>query len=144
MKYELLLHIGGIDEHDVLHLDVQAEGEGFRGATQCYTNGATVLAWADELAHFRGQPGETVRFGDGPDGTHTDFGANLFAADRLGHWAMRMRLALHLQFPASASHYLAEIEIGVEPQALDRFVLELRELVRQRSGAACLKGRDRG
>lgn len=143
MTYALQLQVCATDAYDVLQLEVQAEGEGFRGVTRIYSSGDALLAWAAALADFRGQFGETVYFGDRPEAGRADFASEVFAADAVGHWALRTRLVLSAGSTGSSIRYQAEIEIGLEPQAVDRFIVELRQLAQQRRGTAYLSGRCR-
>ncbi|WP_305821305.1 hypothetical protein [Massilia brevitalea] len=138
LRIQILLE----DDDGMLTIDSHVAGGGFSGLTQVYTTYEALEQWANELAALALTAGETVAFQAGARDSYAWLSIAFTVVDTLGHCTCRVALESNSAHTWPGKNKL-EVDIQVEPHAIDRFVAELRTLAGTREpGDACLRGAD--
>jgi hypothetical protein len=130
------------EDDGLLTIESHAASWGFIGKNQVYTTYGALEKWAKELATFPVVAGQSVGFQAGERNSYAYLGVTISVLDSLGHCQCRVAFescAVH----AWESRNKLEVEILVEPNAIDRFVTGLVAIVQTKNqGEACLLGVD--
>jgi hypothetical protein len=128
-----------LEDEDMIMVEARASSCGFSGITQFYTTWEALATWARNLEGFPGDAGRKSLFHGGVLDGYGYLGVAVSALDTKGHCACRVVMESNGGDSADCNNKV-ELEMGVEPGAVDGFVRELTTLVREKSGAARLQG----
>lgn len=128
-------------DDDVVELEVVVANGRFYGRSRVYTVYDDMSKLADALDGFPLASATFPEFLAGKSGSSCFFQARFYCFDDAGHTAARCCLEGNVatDFRQDEKDALA-IEVQFEPLACEAFVSDLRALVRDRSGKACLVG----
>lgn len=130
------------EDDGLLTIDSHAASWGFVGKTQVYTTYAALQKWAKELAALSLITGQSVGFQAGERNSYAYLGVTISVLDSLGHCQCRVAFESNSVHTWESKNKL-EVEILVEPNAIDRFVTGLVAVVQTKNqGEACLLGVD--
>lgn len=130
------------EDDGLLTIDSHAASWGFIGKTQVYTTYEALGKWANDLGALPLAAGQNVEFQAGERDSYAYLGVMIFVLDSVGHCVCRVAFESNSTHTWESKNKL-EIEIRIEPNAIDRFVVELRAIVDTKSqGEACLLGAD--
>lgn len=142
MEFGVVIRIVGVDADDgMITAAVDVAGRGFRGVSQVYTTADAFEELSSRLRRFPEGPVTSLEFQFGmPDG-YGYLGLAFSVLDTTGRCACRVQLESN-DLPAYGpeSRNRVEIDMGVEPNAIDRFVSDLQNLCNKASGEAVLEG----
>ena len=139
MKYQFTIQALWEDD-DLLTIDSHAASWGFVGRTQVYTTFEALEKWATELAAISLLAGQSVGFQAGERNSYAYLGVTISVIDSVGHCQCRVAFESNSVHTWESKNKL-EIEILVEPNAIDRFVTGLMAIVQTKNrGEACLFG----
>lgn len=138
---EFQLTIQALWEDDgMLTVDSHAASWGFVGRTQVYTTYQALEKWAKELAALSLVAGQTVEFQAGERNSYAYLGVTIAVVDSVGHCVCRVAFESNSNHTWECKNKL-EVEIRIEPNAMDRFIVELMTIVDAKNlGEACLSG----
>ena len=138
---EFQLTIQALWEDDgMLTVDSHAASWGFVGRTQVYTTYQALEKWAKELAALSLVAGQTVEFQAGERNSYAYLGVTIAVVDSVGHCVCRVAFESNANHTWECKNKL-EVEIRIEPNAMDRFIVELMTIVDAKNlGEACLSG----
>jgi len=98
--------------------------------------------WAEQLAALPIAPGQSVDFQAGQRNGYGYLGVTISVLDSTGHCQCRAVLESSLGDICRSKHTL-EVDILIEPNAIDRFIAELTAIVQlKHQGEASLLGMD--
>lgn len=129
------------EDDGLLTISSSAASFGFTGQTQVYTTCGELEKWAKEIESLSLEVGHTVEFQAGARSGYAYLGVTISVLDILGHCVCKVSFESNSIQTWERKNKL-EIEIGIEPSALDRFVPELMAIVHTHQGEACLLGID--
>lgn len=136
------LSIRALGEDDgLLTIDSHAVSYSFSGKTQVYTTCEALEKWAGALKELPLEAGQTVAFHAGDRDSYAYLGITISVLDSVGHCVCKV------EFESNSTHTWdrknkLEVEMGIEPNAVDQFALELMAIVHTHQGEACLSGVD--
>lgn len=130
------------EDDGLLTVDSHASSWGFIGKTQVYTTYEALEKWARELGALPLVAGQTVEFHAGERESYAYLGVTISVVDSVGHCVGRVAFESSSVHTWESKNKL-EVEIRIEPNAIDRFILELMAIVdKKNQGKACLIGSD--
>ena len=128
------------EDDGLLTIDSHVASWGFVGKTQVYTTYKALQKWAEELAVLPLVAGQAVDFQAGERNSHAYLGVRISVIDSVGHCHCRVEFESNAVHTRESKNKL-EVEILVEPNALDRFITELKGIVQTKNpGEAGLIG----
>lgn len=130
------------EDDGLLTIDSHAESWGFVGKTQVYTTYRALEKWAEELADLPLVAGQSVGFQAGQRNSYAYLDVTISVLDSAGHCQCRVAFESNSVHTWESKNKL-EVEILIEPNAIDRFVTELAAIVQTKNqGEACLLSDD--
>lgn len=130
------------EDDGLLTIDSHAASWGFIGKTQVYTTYEALEKWAKELGSLRLVAGQTVEFYAGERNSYAYLGVTIAVLDLVGHCVCRVAFESSSVHTWESKNKL-EVEIRIEPNAIDRFIAGLMAIVEMKNqGEACLLGVD--
>lgn len=130
------------EDDGLLTIDSHAASWGFVGKTQVYSNYEALEKWAKDLAALPLVAGQSVGFQAGQRNSYAYLGVTISVLDSAGHCQCRVALESNATHTRESKNKL-EVEILIEPNAIDRFVTGLMAIIQTKNrGEACLLGVD--
>lgn len=130
------------EDDGLLTIESHAASWGFVGKTQVYTTYEALEKWAKELAALPLVAGQSVDFQGGEQNNYAYIGVTISVLDSVGHCQCRVVFESNSVHTWESKNKL-EVEILIEPNAIDRFVTGLVAIVRTKNrGEARLLGID--
>lgn len=130
------------EEDGLLTIDSHAASWGFVGKTQVYTTYEALEKWAKALAALPLVAGQAVDFQAGERNSYAYLGVRISVLDSAGHCQCRVAFESSSVHTWESKNKL-EVEILIEPNAIDRFITGLTAIVQTKNqGQACLLGVD--
>lgn len=141
MEFGIVIRVIRADEDGMLTAAVDVASRGFRGVSQVYTTADALEALSSSLRLFPEGARKSLEFQLGtPDG-YGYLGLAFSVADSLGRCACRVRLeSNYVPMHGQGSRNRIDVDMGVEPNAIDRFVFDLQNLLNSKPGEAVLEG----
>ena len=128
------------EDDGLLTIESHAASWGFIGKTQVYSTFGALEKWSRELGALSLVAGQTVEFHAGARDSYAYLGVTVAVLDSLGHCVCRVAFESNSTHTWESKNKL-EVEIRIEPTAMDRFIVELMAIVETKSqGEACLVG----
>jgi hypothetical protein len=142
MEFGLVIRIVGVDADDgMITAAVDVASRGFRGVSQVYTTTAAVEELSLRLRHFPQGPTQSFDFQFGMPDSYGYFSLAFSILNATGRCACRVQLeSNHLPSYGPGSKNRVEVDMGVEPNAIDRFTFELQNVLKTKQGEAALQG----
>jgi hypothetical protein len=126
------------EDDGLLTIDSQVASWGFVGKTQVYTSYEALEEWAKELAALPLMAGQAVDFQAGERNSYAYLGVRISVLDSVGHCQCRVEFESNSVHTWESKNKL-EVEILVEPNAVDRFITGLTAIAQTKNrGEACL------
>ena len=128
------------EDDGLLTIESHAASWGFVGKTQVYTTYGALEKWANELAALPLIAGQSVGFQAGERNSYAYLGVTISVLDSVGHCQCRVAFESNSIHTWQSRNKL-EVDILVEPNAIDRFVTGLVAIVQtKKPGETCLLG----
>ena len=127
------------DDEGLLTIESRAASWGFIGKTRVYTILDELKKWAGDLEEFAPVAGQTVAFYAGERDSYAFLGVSISVLDSVGHCLCHAALESNQTLTFESKNKL-EVEIRIEPSAVDQFLLELTTLIQRGQGEAKLIG----
>lgn len=130
------------EDDGLLTIDSHAASWGFVGKTQVYSSYDALERWAKDLAALPLVAGQSVSFEAVERNSYAYLGVTISVLDSAGHCLCRVALESNATHTRESKNKL-EVEILIEPNAMDRFVSGLMAIIQTKyRGEACLLGVD--
>jgi hypothetical protein len=142
MEFGLVIRIVGVDADDgMITAAVEVASRGFRGVSQVYTTTDAVEELSSRLRLFPQGPTQSLEFQFGMPDSYGYLSLAFSILDATGRCACRVQLeSNYLPSYGPGSKNRVEVDMGVEPNAIDRFVFDLKNLLKNEQGEAALQG----
>jgi hypothetical protein len=120
---------------------IDVASRGFTGASQVYTTANALQELCSRLRHFPKGAAQSLEFHLGtPDG-YGYLSVAFSDLDARGRWACQVRLeSNYVPMYGPGSKNRIDVDMRVEPNAIDRFVFDLQKLLNSKPGQAVLEG----
>ena len=140
-----LIEIASVwEDSSLFEVRVRASNGQFSGEALCYTTREEVGAWGDKLLGFPRATNDKLNFGTYGNDTHSFFTLAFGCTDGSGHVNARVLISEIEMLPDSSTNVQsAELDLEVEPAAIDIFARGLQALSKSKLGEvrANLKGK---
>ncbi|MGO4479845.1 hypothetical protein AB4Z32_26765 [Massilia sp. 2TAF26] len=142
MEFGIVIRIVGVDADDgMLTAAVDVASRGFRGVSEVYTTADALKDLSSRLELFPEGPTKSLEFQFGIPGGYGYLGLAFSVLDATGRCACQVRLeSNYLPAYGHGSKNRIDVDMGVEPNAIDRFVSDLQNLLNSETGEAVLEG----
>jgi hypothetical protein len=142
MEFGLVIRIVGVDPDDgMITAAVDVAGRGFRGVSQVYTTTGALEELSSQLRLFPQGPTQSLEFQFGMPDSYGYLSLAFSILDPTGRCACRVQVeSNYLPSYGPGSKNRVEVDMGVEPNAIDRFVFDLQSLINNKLGEAALEG----
>jgi hypothetical protein len=142
MEFGIVIRIVGVDADDgMLTAVVDVASRGFRGVSQVYTTADALAELSSRLRLFPEGPTKSLEFQFGMPGGYGYLSLAFSILDATGRCTCQVRLeSNYLPAYGPGSKNRIDIDMGVEPNAIDRFVSDLHNLLKSETGKAVLEG----
>ncbi|QOY96126.1 hypothetical protein IM543_10010 [Massilia sp. UMI-21] len=140
MDFQLTIQLL-LEDDGLLTIEGHAASWGFAGSTQVYTSYRALEQWAGALEGLALVAGQAVGFEAGGRDSYAYLGVTVSVLDATGHCVCSVAIESNEKHSFESWNKLA-LDFRTEPSALDRFVRELKTLIRARQGTARLPGTD--
>lgn len=142
MEFGVVIRIVGVDADDgMLTAAVDVASRGFKGVSQVYTTAEAFEELSSRLRLFPEGPTNSLEFEFGMPDSYGYLSLAFSVLDATGRCACRVQLESNY-FPVYGpeSRNRVEVDMGIEPNAIDRFVFDLQKLLNSEPGNAVLEG----
>jgi hypothetical protein len=142
MEFGVVIRIVGVDPDDgMITAAVDVDSGGFRGVSQVYTTADAFEELSSKLRLFPEGPTKSLKFEFGMPDSYGYLSLAFSVLDATGRCACRVQLeSNYLPAYGPGSRKRVEVDMGVEPNAIDRFVFDLQNLLNNEPGEAVLEG----
>jgi hypothetical protein len=142
MEFGIVIRLVGVDADDsMLTAAIDVASRGFRGVSQVYTTAGALEELSLRLKLFPEGPAKSLEFQFGMSGGYGYLSLAFSVLDATGRWACQVQLeSNYLPAYGHESKNRIDVDMGVEPNAIDRFVSDLQNLLNSETGEAVLEG----
>jgi len=142
MEFGVVIRIVGVGADDgMITAAVDVASRGFKGVSQVYTTAEAFEELSSRLRLFPEGPTKSLEFEFGMPNSYGYLSLAFSVLDATGRCACRVQLeSNYLPTYGPESKNRVQIDMGVEPNAIDRFVLDLQNLLNSEPGKAVLEG----
>lgn len=141
MEFGIVIRIVGVDEDGMLNAAIDVASRGFKGVSQVYTTADGLEKLSSSLRFFPEGPTKFLEFQFGTPDSHGYLSLAFSVLDATGRCACQVRLeSNYVPMHGHGSKNRIDVEMGVEPNAIDRFVFDLQNLLNSKRGEAVLQG----
>jgi hypothetical protein len=142
MEYGLVMRVVQVDDYGLLSVLVDVTSRGFRGSSQLYTTASALEELSADLQCFPEDASQSLEFELGTQELGY-LGLTFSVLNAVGRCKCQVRLASnYAPTPGLESKNRIDVDMGVEPNAIDRFVSDLKNLHNNQAREAVLEGID--
>lgn len=141
MEYGIVMRIVGVEDDGMLTVAIDVSSGGFRGSSQLYTIAPELAQFCADLRRFPDGTGRPLEFRLGVPDSYAYFGARFALLDARGRWQCRVWLeSNYIPIHGPGSKNRMDVEMAIEPNAIDRFASDLDNMLSSKTGEAVLEG----
>lgn len=141
MEFGIVIRVVEVDDHGLLTVVIDVASRGFSGSSQVYTTASMLGTLSAGLQCFPKDASQSVEFELGTPQGYGYLSIAFSVLDARGRCQCRVRLeSNYAPTHGPASKNRIEVDMGVEPAAIDRFVSDLTNLHNNKARVAVLEG----
>ncbi len=141
MEYGIVIRVVEVDEYGMITVVIDVASRGFNGSSQVYTTTSALETLSAGLQFFPEDASQSVEFELGTPQSYGYLSIAFSVLDARGRCQCNVRLeSNYVLMHGPGSKNRIDVDMGVEPNAIDRFVSDLKNLHNNKARQAVLEG----
>lgn len=141
MEFGIVIRVVEVDSYGLFTVVIDVTSRGFSGSSMVYTTASALQTLSTGLQFFPEAASQSIKFELGTPQAYGYLSIAFSVLDARGLCECHLRLASnYVSMHGPGSQNRIDVDMGIEPNAIDRFVSDLQNLYNNKAREAVLEG----